>query len=121
LLELTIYDLARHLIGEQRRPLTLDLAPHALANPAPSIWAAWMGHFEHVGNQYIPLPDLTRESLRLAIGERERALAADGRAIEFLRRIGDRLAAHQTVRECWQPEELLALRRAVEGAKEQVA
>lgn len=100
------YELAISALSQARGPRDLMQTPMHLRSLKPSVWTKWDSHLEHVGSQYISLPELTPTLWRVARAERAQRIDSEGRAISFCDTLLARCSPRQKVRHCWQPEEV---------------
>ena len=114
------YNLAIAELHRARGPSDIQRTPLKLRPIKPSIWAKWEGHLEHVGTQYVSLPELTPTLWRVAREERLARCAAEERAVIFGDKLMVRCGPRQKMRHCWEPVEVDALWKALHP-KEDVA
>ena len=79
MLRQAIYELAVNELSEARGPISLNAVPVKLGSSvSASVWERWEQHFEHAGETYIRLPDLTATLGKLAIAERRGGPGMEG-------------------------------------------
>jgi len=119
MLRQAIYELAVNELSEARGPISLNAVPVKLGSSvSASVWERWEQHFEHAGETYIRLPDLTATLGKLAIAERRARLDMEARNVEFLSRLIAPLGSQQKVRDCWKPEQVSSLYESLQPKSE---
>ena len=113
-----LYEAGLKFLSQHRGPLSLAFTGGKLGAVAESIWGRWESHLEHAGDQYIPLPELTRSLARVAIAERQARADVEGRMAAFLERLTVPLKRNQRVRDYWQPAQIQEVYDEVNGKKE---
>jgi hypothetical protein len=116
LIQRVAYDAFYHSRGS----LDIRLTKVTLPDVAHSIierWESskWQNHYEHAGDTYVALPELTTELGRLAIAERRVRAASEERAALFVERLIARLSPKERVLQCWTPDEVTALYNEING------
>jgi hypothetical protein len=120
MLRQVIYEVAVATIGTLRHPV--NVRPGRAAVPtsevAAGVWGRWETQLEHVGDMYVPLLDLTKETGRVAVAERRKRADAEERMASLIERLISPLRRNQTIRGYWKPQEVERLVTALQPATE---
>lgn len=117
-----VYDIAMKTIGDLRGSHIGDLfvSPHDLGRAKeltqPAVFGRinrWLKHFEHCGEQYVQLLNLTDSLACAAIAERYKRRDAEDRIICLLEQLKAPLKGEQTIGDYWTPEQIDALYQTI--------
>ena len=104
-----VYDVAIEVIAGRRQPVDVAVSMNRMTDAAPSVWGRWENQLEHVGDSYVCLLDLTRESGAVAIAERRKRAEGEERMAALIERLITPLKQNQKIRSYWKPQQVQAV------------